>query len=107
MKNPLTLAGIETATFRLVTQHLKRCATAVPCGIQYMGLNYDLFAEISLSQSTTILFDECRRHIEKLSDSKDINRSWEDIKENIKTSAKQSVSLYEVKQHKRWFGEEC
>jgi len=30
LKNPLTLAGIEPATFRFVAQHLKQCATAVP-----------------------------------------------------------------------------
>jgi len=30
MKDPLTLAGIEPATFRFVTQHLNHCATAVP-----------------------------------------------------------------------------
>jgi len=29
-KNPLTLAGIEPATFRFVAQHLNHCATAVP-----------------------------------------------------------------------------
>ena len=30
MKNPLTPAGIEPATFRFVVQHLNHCATAVP-----------------------------------------------------------------------------
>jgi len=30
MKNPLTPAGIEPATFRFVTQYLNHCATAVP-----------------------------------------------------------------------------
>ena len=30
MKNPLTLAGIEPATFRFVAEHLKHCATVVP-----------------------------------------------------------------------------
>jgi len=30
MKNPLTLAGIEPATFRFVAEHLNHCATAVP-----------------------------------------------------------------------------
>jgi sterol desaturase/sphingolipid hydroxylase (fatty acid hydroxylase superfamily) len=30
MKNPLTLAGIEPATFRFVAQHINHCATAVP-----------------------------------------------------------------------------
>ena len=29
MKNPMTPAGIEPATFRFVAQHLKHCATAV------------------------------------------------------------------------------
>ena len=29
-KNPLTLVGIEPATFRFVEQHLNHCATAVP-----------------------------------------------------------------------------
>ena len=29
MKNPMTLAGIEPATFRFVAQHLNHCATAV------------------------------------------------------------------------------
>ena len=30
MKNPVTPAGIETATFRFVAPHLNHCATAVP-----------------------------------------------------------------------------
>jgi len=30
MKNPLTPAGIEPATFRFVAQHPNHCATAVP-----------------------------------------------------------------------------
>ena len=36
-----------------------------------------------------------------------INRAWENIKENIKTSAKESLGLHELKQHKPWFDEEC
>jgi hypothetical protein len=28
---------------------------------------------------------------------------WEKIKENIKTSAAESLHLYELKQHKPWF----
>ena len=35
MKNPLTQAGIEPATFRFVAQHLNHCATAVPLLRQY------------------------------------------------------------------------
>ena len=45
--------------------------------------------------------------LENISDGEDINRAWENIKENIKTSATESLGLYELKQHKPWFGEEC
>jgi len=37
--------------------------------------------------------------LENLNDSEDINRAWENIKGNIKTSAKGSLGLYESKQH--------
>jgi hypothetical protein len=45
--------------------------------------------------------------LENLSDSEDINRARENIKEIIKTSAKESPGLYELRQHNRRFGEEC
>jgi len=32
---------------------------------------------------------------------------WENIKENIKTSAAESLHLYKLKQHKPWFDDEC
>jgi len=38
--------------------------------------------------------------------SKGINRAWENIKENIKTSVKNRLSAYELKQHKPRFNEE-
>jgi len=44
--------------------------------------------------------------LENLLDSKDINRAWENIKENIKTLAEQSLGVYRLKQHKPWFDEE-
>jgi hypothetical protein len=44
--------------------------------------------------------------LENSNESEDINRAWENIKENIKTSAKDSLGLYELKQHKPWFDEE-
>ena len=41
--------------------------------------------------------------MENLNDIKDINRGWENIKENISTSAKDRLSLRELKQHKPGF----
>jgi len=45
--------------------------------------------------------------LENLSDDEDINKAWPIIKENIKTSAKESLGLQELKQHKPRFDEEC
>jgi len=44
--------------------------------------------------------------MEKLNDSEDINRAWENIQENFKNSAKDSLGTYGWKQHKPWFDEE-
>ena len=44
--------------------------------------------------------------LEKLNDSDDINRAWKNIKENTKTSARNSLVLYELKLHKPWCDEE-
>jgi len=45
--------------------------------------------------------------LENVSNSKDTKRAWENIKENIKPSAKKGLGLYELKQHKPWFDKEC
>ena len=45
--------------------------------------------------------------LENLSDSKDINRAWENIKENIKISAKEILGLYKLKKHNPRFDDAC
>ena len=40
--------------------------------------------------------------LENVSEDEDINRAWENIKENIKTSATESLGMHETKQHKPW-----
>jgi len=45
--------------------------------------------------------------LENLNDYEDVNRTWENIKEFILTSAEVSLGLQELKQHKPWFDEEC
>jgi hypothetical protein len=42
--------------------------------------------------------------LENLNVDEDINRAWENIKEKIKTSAKE---LHEFKRRKPWFDKEC
>jgi dsDNA-specific endonuclease/ATPase MutS2 len=45
--------------------------------------------------------------LENLNVDEDVNRAWKNIKENIKTSAKESLGLHEFKRHKPWFDKEC
>ena len=45
--------------------------------------------------------------LENLNDDEDVNSTRDNIKENIKTSAKDSLGLHELKQNKPWFDEEC
>jgi hypothetical protein len=44
--------------------------------------------------------------LENLNNNEDMNMAWENIKENIRTSANKSLRQYEMKQHKPWFDEE-
>ena len=45
--------------------------------------------------------------LENSGDDEDVNRNWENIKEDIQTSAKEKLGLDEFKQNKPWFDEEC
>jgi len=45
--------------------------------------------------------------LENSDDNEDVNRTLENIEENIQTSAKESLGLDELKQNKPWFDEEC
>jgi hypothetical protein len=36
-----------------------------------------------------------------------MNRAWENIRENIKISAKDSIGNHELQHHKPWFDDEC
>jgi len=44
--------------------------------------------------------------LENSNNSEDINRACENTEGNIRMSAKDSLGLYELKQHKPWFDEE-
>jgi hypothetical protein len=45
--------------------------------------------------------------LENLSDSEDINRAWENIKENLKFSANKTLGLNGQNHHTPWFDKEC
>ena len=58
--------------------------------------------ELQIRKQYQIEFKNKFAALGNVSDGEDIN-----IKENIKTSAKESLGLHELKQNKPWFDEEC
>jgi hypothetical protein len=44
--------------------------------------------------------------LESLDESFDINKAWEGIRENIKTSAKDNLGHHRLKHNKTWFDDE-
>ena len=70
-------------------------------------LNCGKLNELEIRKQYQIKISNRFAALENLNDSEDINRAWENIQENIKTSAKDSPGLYELKQNKTWFDKEC
>jgi hypothetical protein len=67
----------------------------------------DKLCELDVRQQYQIKVSNTFAALQNSSDTQDINRAWENIKKNIKISAKDSLGLYKYKQHKLWFYEEC
>jgi hypothetical protein len=44
---------------------------------------------------------------ENFDDNGNMIKAWENMRENIKTSAKESLRYYELRRHKPWFDDEC
>jgi hypothetical protein len=70
-------------------------------------LNLRMLGELEVRKQYQIKISNRSAALEKFSDSQDIKRAWENIEENVKTAAEHSLGLYELKQHKPWFDEEC
>jgi len=83
----------------------KTKAPAIPLSIRYVIAKN--LIELEVKEQYQIKITNRFAALENLNDSQGINRSWKNIKENIKTSAKESLGLYKQKHHKSWFDEEC
>ena len=72
------------------------------------GFKLSKLSELEVRKQYQIKISNKFAALENLNNSEDINRAWENIKENIRPSANQSLCLYELKQqHKPWFDDEC
>jgi hypothetical protein len=69
--------------------------------------NVRKLSELDIRKQYQIKISDKSAALRSLNGSKDVNRAWEHIKDNAKISAKMSLALFEWKQHKPWFDEEC
>ena len=68
--------------------------------------NLEKLSELEFRKRHQIKISDKFAALENLIDNKDINRAWENIQENIKTSDNDSLGQYELKYHKTSFDEE-
>jgi len=71
------------------------------------GFNFRNLGEVEVRKQYQIKISNRFAALENLNDSEDINRAWENIEGNFSTSTKQSLGLHKLKEHERWFDEEC
>jgi len=97
-------ADCDTDRCLMVAKVRERLAVRKQAAQRFDGERFNLgkLNELDVRKQYQIEITNRLAALENLSDDEDINRAWEDIKENIKTSAKESLGLQELKQHKPW-----
>jgi len=99
----------DTDRYLVVAKFRERLAVSKQAAQRFDGERFNLrkLNELEVRKKYQIEITNRFAAFEKLNNDKAINRAWENIKENIKTSAKDSLDLHEFKLYKPWFNEEC
>jgi hypothetical protein len=86
----------------LVTKVRERLAASEQAAQNFDGERFNLRKrnELDVRKQYQVKISNRFAALESLSDSEDITRAWEKIKEDIKTSAKGSLNLLDLQQHK-------
>ena len=102
-------ADFDTYHYMVVSKVRERLAGSKQAARRFDGERFNLrkLNELEVWKQYQTEITNRFAALENLSDDEDINRAWENIQENIKTSTKESLGLRELKQYKPWFDDEC
>ena len=102
-------ADCDTDHYLVVAKLRERLAIRKQAAQKFDGDRYNLrkLHELEVKKKYQIEITNRFTALENLNADEDVNRAWENIKENNKTSAQESLGLHELKQHKPWFDKEC
>jgi DNA repair ATPase RecN len=93
----------------MVAKVRERFAVSKQAAQKFYMVRYNLrkLSELEVMKQYHIKMPNLPATSKNLNNSEDINRDWENIKESIKTSATESLGLYELNYRKPWLGEKC
>ena len=95
-------ADCDTDHYLVVAKFRERKAVSKQAAQKFDGERFNLrkLNEPEVKEKYQIEITNRFAALENLNVDEDVNRAWENIKENIKTTAKESLGLYELKRHK-------
>jgi len=101
-------ADCDTYHYLVVAKLRERLAVREQAAHKFDGERFNLrkLNELEVKEKYQIEIRNRFAALENLNGD-NVNRAWENIKENIKISAKEGLGLHEWKQHKPWFDKEC
>jgi hypothetical protein len=102
-------ADCDTDHYLVVAKVRERLAVSKQAAQKFDAERFNLkkLSELEVRKQYQLKISNRFAALENLNFTEDINRAWENIKENIKISAQESLGLHEQKQFKPWFDAEC
>jgi hypothetical protein len=99
---PFRGAECDTDYYLVVAKFREHLTASKQAAQKFDGERFNLrkLSELEVRKQYQIKISNRFAASENLNDSEDINMVWENVKENIKTPAKEIFGLYELKQHK-------
>ena len=95
--------------YLVVAKLRERLAVRKQAAQKFEGERFNLrkLKELEVKEKYQIEITNRFAGLENLNVDEDVNRVWENIKQNIKTSAKESLGLQKWKHHKPWLTKMC